>query len=321
MEIPIYYDYATQLQNVVSPGSVHAKDALISRFYTDYLLKRAMSVLEFNGVPENWDMNYFMYILYCRGFVCVMKSKVFGVIPQECNLSGYNIYRAPTTALVANPALPIDETGRYWLADAWNREKHPDVKDSAVLIKLQPNFHGILDICSVTAERLALMHEALMMNLANSKLAYIIGAADKNAADTFKAAVDFIQEGNLVVAAGRNLWDKESGKPLWEGFANNLRQNYIATDILENMRSELNDFNNFIGIPSTNYNKKAHMTEQEISANDVETESLVDVMFDCVKTGVDKVNSKYGLSLSVKKRYEQEVLNDVESESDDSRPV
>jgi hypothetical protein len=165
------------------------------------------------------------------------------------------------------------------------------------------------------------MHEALMMNLANSKLAYIIGAADKNAAETFKAAVDFIQEGNLAVAAGRNLWDKETGKPLWEGFANNLRQNYIATDILENMRSELNDFNNFIGIPSTNYNKKAHMTEKEISANDVETESLVDVMYDCVKTGIDKVNKKYGLSITVKKRYEQEVLNDVESESDDSRFV
>lgn len=321
MEIPIYYDYATQLQNVVSPGSVHAKDALITRFYTDYLLKRAMSVLEFDGIPDNWDINFFMYVLYCRGFVCVMRSKTFGVIPQECNLSGYNIYYAPTTALIANPALPVDETGRYWLADAWNKAKHPDVKDSAVLIKLQPNFHGILDICSVTAERLALMHEALMMNLANSKLAYIIGAADKNAAETFKSAVDFIQEGNLAVAAGRNLWDKETGKPLWEGFANNLRQNYIATDILENMRSELNDFNNFIGIPSTNYNKKAHMTEQEISANDVETESLVDVMFDCVKTGVDKVNAKYGLSLSVKKRYEQEVLNDGESESDDSRIV
>ena len=75
MEIPIYYDYATQLQNVVSPGSVHAKDALITRFYTDYLLKRAMSVLEFGNMPENWDMNYFMYVLYCRGFVCVMKSK------------------------------------------------------------------------------------------------------------------------------------------------------------------------------------------------------------------------------------------------------
>lgn len=87
------------------------------------------------------------------------------------------------------------------------------------------------------------------------------------------------------------------------------------------MRSELNNFNNFIGIPSTNYNKKAHMTKIEISANDVETESLVDVMYDCVKKGVDKVNKKYGLSLTVKKRYEQEVLNDGESESNDSRLV
>ena len=308
MDVPIYYDYATQIQNAVSPGSVHSVDNLTTRYYIDYLLKRAMSVLKFDNVPENWDINYFLYILYCRGYVAVINSKIFGVIPQAGVLGGYNVYRAPSFITIANPVLPTTETGRYWLADAWNKDKDSDVKGSAILVRLQPNFKGLLDVCIITAERLALMHESLMMNLANSKLAYIIGAADKNAAVTFKAAVDDIQAGNLAVAAGRELWDKDTGKPLWQGFSNNLRQNYIAGDILENMRSELNDFNNFVGIPSTNYNKKAHMTVDEINANDVETESLVDIMYKCVSEGIKRVNDKYSLGITVTKRYgEKEV--------------
>lgn len=322
MDIPIYYDYATQLQNVLSPGSIHPKDNSTTRYYIDYLLKRCMSVLKFGGVPDNWDINYFLYSLYCWGFVAIIESKKFGVIPQMCTLSGWNIYRAPSVAVIANQVLPQEENGRYWLAAEWNRQDHPNIKSDAVLIRLQPNYKGLLDVCSLTAERLAYMHEALMMNLANSKLAYIIGAENKSTAELFKAAVDSIQEGNLMVAAGRGLWDKATGKPLWQGFSQNLSQNYIATDILENIRSELNDFNNFVGIPSTNYNKKAHMTEAEIGANDVETESLVDMMLDCVKTGVEAANKRFGLSLTVEKRYKQEeVTSDVEGEADDSRPV
>ena len=303
LEVPIYYDYATQLNNAFSPGSVHPRDNSTTRYYMDYLLKRAMSVLKFDGIPDNWDRYYFLYTLYSIGFVAIIRSKKFGVIPQMCQVGGWNIYRAPSFAMIANQVLPPDEVGRYWLADSYNKQDHPEVKDTAVLIRLQPNFKGLLDVCSITAERLAYMHEALMMNLANSKLAYIIGAENKATAELFKAAVDQIQEGNLMVAAGKGLWDKATGKPLWQGFSQNLSQNYIATNILEDMRAELNDFNNFIGIPSTNYNKKAHMTVDEINANDVETESLVDLMYECVKQGVDKMNARYGLSVTVRKRY------------------
>lgn len=317
MEVPIYYNYATQLSNAISPGSVHPKDNTTTRYYMDYLLKRAMSVLKFDNIPDNWDRYYFEYVLYCRGFVAIIDSPTFGVIPQLCQIGGWNIYRAPSFAMIANQVLPSEETGRYWLADEYNKQEHPDIKGTCVLIRLQPNFKGLLDVCSITAERLAYMHEALMMNLANSKLAYILAADNKATAELFKAAVDSIQEGNLMVAAGKGLWDKTTGKQLWQGFSQNLSQNYIATNILEDMRAELNDFNNFIGIPSTNYNKKAHMTEVEVNANDVETESLVDVMYESVKMGIDKMNVRYGLDVTVRKRYgksksDQEVADNGE---------
>lgn len=304
MEIPIFYDYATALQNMVTPGTLKPRDNITTQYYIRYLLKRAMSVFEFSGIPENWDINYFRYVLYSRGYLVVYDSAKFGVIPQICTLGGRGVYYTPTYAIIANPALPIQETGRYWLNADYNK-RWREVKGDCVLVKLQPDFRGLLDVCTITAERLAYMHEALVMNLANSKFAYVIGVEDKGGAETFKAAIDQIQEGNLAVATGKNLWDTNTGKPLWDGFANNLRQNYIAGEILENMRAELNDFNNFVGIPCTNYNKKAHMTVDEINANDVETESLVDIMFDTIKEGLENVNKRFGLNVSVTKRYAQ----------------
>lgn len=302
LEPPIYFNYETALNNAVSPATLKPKGNETTQYYIRYLLKRAMSVFEFSGIPDNWDEQYFRYVLWTIGYCAVIKSERVGVIPQRGVLGGYNLYYAPAFITIANPAIP-EITGRYWLAESYNVEEHPDIKGDAVLIRLQPDFRGLLDVCTMTAERLAWMHEALVMNLANSKLAYIIGAADKGAAQTFKTAIDEIQAGNVAVAAGKNLWDKNTGSPLWQAFANNLRANYIASDILENMRSELNDFNNFVGIPSTNYNKKAHMTETEVNANDVETESLCDMMYDCLKKGIDAANARFGLSLGVKKRY------------------
>lgn len=302
MDIPIYFNYATVLKNAVSPGTLKPKDNITTEYYIRYLLKRAMSVFDFENIPDNWNLDYFRYVLFCRGYCAVLENDKVGVIPQMGVLGGFSIYYTPTFITVACAALP-EITGRYWLNEVYNINEHPDIKGTCCLVKLQPDYRGLLDVCTITAERLAYMHEALVMNLANSKLAYIIGAADKGAAETFKAAIDQIQAGNLAVAAGKNLWDKDTGNPLWQGFANNLRSNYIASDILENMRSELNDFNNFVGIPSTNYNKKAHMTEVEVNANDVETESLSDMMYDCLKDSLDNVNERYGLNIVVKRRY------------------
>ena len=321
MSVPIYYDYATQLENVLIPGAVKNNvENLTTRFYTDYLIKRAMSVLKFGNIPDGWDINYFLYTLYIRGFLIVFDSPTFGVIPQECTLSGYNIYYAPTTAYVANPALPTTEVGGYWLAEKYNKKRYPAIKGTAILIRLQPNYKGLLDVCSITAQRLAYLHSAFMSNAANAKFAQVFGTDDKNIAAAFKAMIDDIQAGNLAVAVDKNLFNPIDGKPRWAQFVQNLQQNYIGTQLLEDIRAVMNDFDNFVGIPSTNYNKKAHMTVAEIGANDVETESLVDLMLDTVKQGIAKVNSAYGLDITVDKRYKQEVTSD-DRKNDNSRDV
>jgi len=292
MNPPIWYDFANAWQTSVAPTAVHPKDNNCYQYYFRYLLKRAMSLFKWE-LPDTWDKDYFLYVLYCFGFVAVINTQEFGVIPQYGTLSGYDVYFRPRRVLVQNPVFDAKERREYDL-----RGDKPD----AALIKLQPDYSGVMDICGMYAERLAYIHEALYMNLINSKLSYVFMSDNKAAAETFKKAFDRIQRGEPAVVTGTKLKDAD-GNPLWELFTQNLKQNYIASDLIDNMRAVLNDFDSFIGIPSANTTKRERLVTDEVNANNVETETLIDLMEQTITESVEHCNSVFGLDVRAERRY------------------
>lgn len=292
MNPPIWYDFANAWQTSVAPTAVHPKDNACFNYYFRYLLKRAISLFKWE-LPETWDKDYFLYVLYCSGFAAVVRTREFGIIPQFCTLSGYDVYFRPRRVLVTNPVFSASEKREYDL-----RGDDPD----AALIKLQPDYSGVMDICAMYAERLAYIHEALYMNLINSKLSYIFMSDNKAAAETFKKVFDNIQRGDPAVFAGTKLKNAD-GQPLWELFTQNLKQNYIAGDLLDNMRGVLNDFDSFIGIPSANTTKRERLVTDEVNANNIETETLIDLMDQTIRESVEHCNDLFGLNIRVERRY------------------
>lgn len=305
---PITYDYAVAQQNSYVPGAVvnSPYTNYMCAYYRDYLLKRAMTVLDFDGFPETWDKDYFLYTLYVMGHVALINSPSYGVIPQKALLSGYNIFRAPRIATITNPALPAAESGIYRIAYSKSAYAiNGATKGDCIVIKLQPNYKGVLDICTATAQRLALLDEAASTCNINAKFAFCFGTDNKADATTFYTMYDEIMAGRPAVAVRANLFDEATGKPRWMSFINDLKQNFITPDIQDAKRREYNEFDSFVGIPSTNYVKKAHMTESEVGANNTETQTLCDLMLDCVRDGIQRANDFFGLSLSVHKRYRE----------------
>ena len=296
--IPIYYDQANLIYNSVAPTGIHPVDNETTFYYIRYLLKRAMAMLDIK-IPKEWNAAYFKYVLYAMGFVAVINSPTYGVVCQQATLSGYDIYYSPARIIVTNPHMTGGRgNGTYRIGD------------NCEIIKLQPDFSGVLDICRIHAERLAWMHEALVMNLANSKLAYVLLADNKALAETLKTLFDEIQTGKPAVAATSRLIDPKTGQKKWDSFSNNIKQNYIAVELLQNMRQTLNDFDSFLGIPSANQDKRERMVEAEVTSNRIEADTLLDVMYQSVLDGVERVNEMFGAQLStplsVRKRYEVE---------------
>ena len=70
---PYMYDYRNAVISNVEPSTVHARDTVITWYWRRWLLQKAMSLFTWK-LPENWDKDYFLYTLYCWGYVAIVKT-------------------------------------------------------------------------------------------------------------------------------------------------------------------------------------------------------------------------------------------------------
>lgn len=295
MGAPYSYNIENVYNSVVNPSTVHYIDNGTATFYTRYLLQKAMSVFKWK-LPELWDTDYFLYTLYTWGFIAILKTDRFGVIPQQCTLTGYNVFYAPKRITVTNPIMP--ETIER------------DIDTDCVLLKLTPDYTGILDLIYFYAGKMALASSALDVNLLNSKLAYLFTAKNKSVAESFKKMYDQIASGEPASIIDRNLLDPDGNKT-WDFFSQNLHENYIASDILADMRKIEQQFDTDIGIPNANTDKRERLITDEVNANNVETATRCELWLEELKKGCEKVKSMFGVEISVDWRVEPNASNDI----------
>ena len=150
------YDFINRYNAHIKPSTVHTQENATTWYFRRYLLQKILSVYEFKGIPETWSKDYFLYTLFLWGFVAVIKTDKFGVIPQHCSLFGYDVFYRPTNVNIANPLLRGNLT--------------PKIGTECELIKLQPDYGSCWDIISYYADLLSLSTESLGVNLVNSKL-------------------------------------------------------------------------------------------------------------------------------------------------------
>lgn len=292
---PFSYDFINKYNAHLKPSTTHSGDNATTWYFKRYLIQKILSVFEFENIPKTWSKDYFLYTLFCWGFVAVIKTDKFGVIPQQCSLFGYDVFYRPTHVNIANPLLKGIIT--------------PKINKECSLIRLQPDYFGCWDIVCYYADLLSLATEALGVNIVNSKFAYVFACEDKTTAESFKKMFDQIQQGNPAVFADKKLFDDE-GNPQWDNFQNNLKQNYIAKEILEDMTKIDARFCTEVGIPNVNMAKESGVTDNEVEANNIDTKTKVSLWIETIKEGLEKTNEMFGLDIKVKFRFENEVKND-----------
>lgn len=293
------YDFINRYNAYIEPSTIHTQENATAVFFKRYLLQKILSVYEFRGIPKTWSTDYFLYNLFLSGFVAVIETDMFGVIPQggfNASLFGYDVFFRPTNVNIANPLLRGNLT--------------PEIGVQCEIIKMQPDYGSCWDIVTYYAGLLALATESLNTNLVNSKLAYVFACKDKVTAESFKKMYDAINQGNPAVFADRKLFD-DDGDPLWTTFQNNLKQNYVAGDMLNDMLKIDARFCTEIGIPNVNLAKKSGVTDNEVEANNIDTKSKASLWLETIREGLDKVNAMFGLELSVDFRFKGDMNDDV----------
>lgn len=283
MNLPFYYDYKNARNSTVNPSTVHVRDTGLQRYFARYLLQKTISVFKWD-MPKTWSRNYLLYTLYCWGYVAVINTDKFGVIPQQCTLGGFDVFYQPKFATVANPLL------RGIL--------NPIIGKQCELLRLQPDYGGVMDIVNFYADMLALSAETAGTNLLNSKLAYVFASDGKAGAESFKKLYDQIASGEPAAYIDKNLY-RDDGTPTWNFFNQNLKETYIAGDILNDMRLWEMKFDNEIGIPTTNTTKKERLITDEANSAIEESRTKAQLWLDELQESCRKINNMFGIRLWV----------------------
>ena len=282
MDKGITYDYINLYNASRSPSTVHVKNSRLRNYFRKYLMQKAISVFKWQ-LPDEWDKDYFLYTLYGMGFIAILDTDRYGVICQQCAPGGYNLYYRPSYVIVTNPLLPTLTL---------------NIDRDCVLVKLQPDYSSICDIVGYYADQLALASEAMGVNLLNTKSGIVFGAESKAQAEAYKKMFDNLSEGDPATVIGKNLLN-DDGSPSWFPFVASVKESYVTSDILSDMRKIEAMFETDIGIPNANTDKRERLISDEVNANNVETATRCELWLETVRKEFEKANAMFGLNLSV----------------------
>ena len=282
---PNTFDYQTlNIYNANrSPSSIHTKNTRIRRYFRKYLFQKAISVFNWN-IPEEWDKDYFLYTLYGLGYIAVIDTDQYGTICQGGALGGYNLYYRPSYIIITNPLIRGTITA--------------NIDIDCALIKLQPDYSSIMDIIGYYADLMAIASESIGINILNVKTGTVFGAESKAKAESYKKMYDALSAGDPAVVIDKTLLD-EQGKPNWFPFSQDVKQTYVAGDILSDMRKIEAMFDTDIGIPNANTDKKERLITDEVNANNIETATRCELWLETIRKGLTKANEMFNLNLSV----------------------
>lgn len=291
----LYYDgmpYENSVLNLAegsyTPSTIKRRNNAAFVFWYIALKERLESKLHF-VLPEEWagtTADFFKNVMLYRGFCGVFYHEEYGITFQPGHLNGYNFYYQPVTFLVSNP--------KYYA------ELEID-KDCGIL-KLTSDYHGVMDICSYFAEKLAMMDLGLNSSITNNKLAWILGAKNRAAATALKKIFDKVNRGDPVVIYDQKIADDPQSKDTPFQFLERrtgAKENYITDMQLRDIQTIINQFDAEVGIPTVPYQKAERMVTSEADSKTSDSRARCEHWMDTFNDSAKVVNDMYGLNIKL----------------------
>ena len=275
-----FFDYwrVNQYNALRDPSQIHSNDNMLAGMISRYLLQRVMSVYKWE-LPKSINQRWFEYTLFLHGNLVVFYHPKYGVIAQRCGFSSYDLYFQPKDVMITNTKFFLPQKRTLGV--------------NAELFTLEEDYVGIGDLLSFYTGLLSELWLALMMNIKNSHLSYLFGCESKNQADTMKSIFDDVASGKVAVFYDKGLHDKMNGKLSIEMFNQNLKANYLVSDILSDIGKALKMFDTEVGIPNTNTDKRERLISDEVNQNNIETYSRSEMWLTRLQENCENVNNMF----------------------------
>lgn len=295
------------LESIHVPNTYWKNRSVEYQYFFRSLLQKIDSSIIFDNMPKGWNDDFFHLCLWCLGYVVVFKSNrkdlgrfgSDGVLFQPCTLNGYDFYYQPTEAIVANPTF----------------EKTFKLGGDAELIKLTPDFWGVLDIIDYYASKLAEISKGIDIGIINAKLPMILSASSDAQAETLKKVYDKVQAGESLVI-WKDIVDSEEiipRKDPFESWCNDYQKTYVVHNLLEDMQMILNSFYTEIGLPVA-IEKKERLVTSEADFASAQSQARVSCWIETLKESLALVNKMFNTTITAEVAYKLDENNE-ESEA------
>lgn len=258
------YEFLNRYNGTRSPTGTVEYDFTTGYFFRS-LYQRALSIIDFK-LPEGWNKRYFKNVLFGLGFIGIIRTPEYGIIPQICSPSGYGLYLQPVEMLVAQPL--VNFQGR--------------IGDNCALIRITPDYMGIMDIIEHYARLLAICYTSIDVSMINARLAYIGYSDNKAGAEALKVIAEKVSQGEPFIFVDKAIKSDalDSQDPIFSTLLDPAK-NYVSDKLLNDFTTILNQFDREIGIPIVD-NKKERMLNAEVTALTSDAGTRLDTWTDCL---------------------------------------
>lgn len=264
-----------------------------TRYFMRSLYQRVYAGFNPLNCPKLWNINYLKNVVLSEGFIGIIKSPEYGIIPQICCPTGdRGIFLQPTKIQVSQALVQFTGT----------------IGNDCELIRLTPDWMGIWDIVEHYAVRMAITLTSFDVSIFNARASFIAAGKNKSATATIKALYEDMSKGKPLLVydeamKGDGLDDSD---PIWTYNAD-VKNNYIGDKLLEALRGILEDFDREIGIAAIGQ-KKERMITDEVNQLTADSSARSETWFDMLTESYDKVNELFPeLKLSFSLKYGGEV--------------
>lgn len=289
IDIPMDFEGLNQYNSMRSVAG-RVQNDLNTQFYMRALWQRAIAGTKFR-LPKSWRKakRYFKNVLFSLGYIGVIDTPKYGVIPQICGFSGYGLFLQPTTMLVNQPLVQFEGT----------------IGENCEIIHLCGDFRGIWDIVEHYAIRLSVAITSVDCALINERVSLLAAGKNKAASETLKYLFERISAGEPF-----SVYDQKTLKtdgltdedPIWT-FSQDVASQYVSDKLLADIDTILMQFDKEIGIAAVG-EKKERMLTDEIAMQNEDACARSSTWFENLSDSFDLVNELFPeLNLSFTMKY------------------
>lgn len=244
-----------------------------------YMLSRTQAMFDYKDLPETVPAREIEKMVQLNGNAFFTKvDNDFYVFTG--GLGGEpNVYYEPTIYTVANPAL--------------NFSKNLVIGEDGILIRNDSYMVGLLPMFKKYAALLTENEITMWISDINTRMAFLLSAADDRTKESAETFIDRIKNGKLGVISDNAFLESLKVNPTMN--SNTIR----LTDLIEYQQYLKAAWFNELGI-NANYNmKRESISPDEAQLNQDALLPFVDDMLECRRQAIKDINEKYDLNIEV----------------------